>query len=339
MSGNVRKGDNQKLKMLYLVKIFSEETDEQHGLTIPQIIHRLDAYGVKATRKTLYQDFDELRHFGLDIVAEKKGREWLYFLANRKFELPELKLLVDAVQAAKFITDRKSAELIKKLEGLVSQYQGKQLQRQVVISGRIKSMNESIYHNVDKLHKAIGAGRQIRFDYYRWNTKKKLEKRNLHAPYQVSPWALMWDNENYYLVAFDAHEEKVKHYRVDKMKRITITDETRLGQEAFEAFDMPRYSKSLFHMFGGDERTVTLLAKNELVGVLIDRFGQDIPLYAVDEEHVHALVDVAISKQFLGWVIALGDAMTIVSPEDVVEDMRMEIRRLAHQYGNPLEKI
>ena len=177
MAAKERKGDNQKLKMLYLAKIFSEETDDMHPLTMPEIISMLASYGVNADRKTLYMDFEELRHFGMDIIAEKEGRSMNYYLGSRDFELPELKLLVDSVQSAKFITDKKSNELIKKLESLVSRYEAKQLNRQVVISGRIKAMNESIYYNVDKLHEAIGSDRQIRFLYYQWNVKKEMELR------------------------------------------------------------------------------------------------------------------------------------------------------------------
>ena len=231
MAGKERKGDNQKLKMLFLAKIFSEETDDNHSLTMPQIIDKLSACGVNADRKTLYLDFEELRHFGLDIIAVKEGRECFYHLGNRDFELPELKLLVDSVQSAKFITDKKSKELIKKLEALVSKYEGKQLHRQVVISGRIKTMNESIYYNVDKLHEAIGADAQIRFKYYQWNVEKKMELRKDGAWYQISPWGLMWDDENYYLVGYDAEDDKIKHYRVDKMLRISVVDVRREGKD------------------------------------------------------------------------------------------------------------
>ena len=173
MAGKERKGDNQKLKMLYLAKIFMEETDDLHTLTMPEIIAKLAAYGVNADRRTLYLDIEELRRFGLDIIAVREGRYYYYHLGERLFELAELKLLVDSVQSAKFITNRKSNELIKKIESLASRYEGKQLQRQVVISGRTKTMNESIYYNVDKLHAAIGSGCQIRFKYYKWNVKNE----------------------------------------------------------------------------------------------------------------------------------------------------------------------
>ena len=332
MAAKERKGDNQKLKMLFLAKIFSEETDDLHSLTMPEIISKLAAYGVNADRKTLYLDFEELRHFGLDIIATQIGRNCYYHLGGRDFELPELKLLVDSVQSAKFITDKKSKDLIKKLEQLVSKYEGKQLQRQVVISGRIKTMNESIYYNVDKLHEAIGAGCQIRFKYYQWNVQKQMELRRDGAWYQVSPWGLMWDDENYYLVAYDAEDDKIKHYRVDKMLRISVTDEKREGQKQFKAFNMPRYTKSLFGMYGGEETSVTIEARNDMVGVMIDRFGKDIFIVPVDEEHFKTVVNVAVSNQFLGWIMALGDGVKIVSPDAVVEQMKAEIKRLAEQY-------
>ncbi len=327
-----RKGDNQKLKMLYLLKIFSEETDDLHQLTMSQIVEKLQDYGVNANRKTLYLDFEELRNYGLDIVSCKTGHDTYYSLASRDFELPELKLLVDSVQAAKFITDKKSAELIKKLESLVSKYEGKQLHRQVVISGRIKAMNESIYYNVDRIHEAIGSGCQIRFKYFQWNVKKEMELRKSGAWYQVSPWALMWDDENYYLVAYDAEDDKIKHYRVDKMLNITVTKDRRLGQEQFRQFDMPRYTKSLFGMYGGEETKVTLEAKNDMAGIIIDRFGKDVFIVPVDEDHFQVTVTVSLSNQFLGWIMAVGDGIRIVRPDSVVERMRAEIKRLAAQY-------
>ena len=333
MAGKERAGDNQKLKMLYLLKIFSEETDDLHPLTMPEIISKLAAYGVNANRKTLYLDFEELRNFGVDIISNKVGHDCYYNIGSRDFELPELKLLVDSVQSSKFITDRKSTELIKKLESLVSKYEGKQLQRQVVISGRVKAMNESIYYNVDKLHEAIGAGCQIRFKYYQWNVDKQMELRKDGAWYQVSPWALMWDDENYYLVAFDATDGKIKHYRVDKMLSISVTKEKRLGQEQFKRFDMPRYTKSLFGMYGGEQVKVMLEARNDMVGVIIDRFGKDILIAPVDSERFRVNVDVSMSNQFLGWIMAVGDGIRIVGPDKVVEKMRAEVRRLAEQYG------
>ena len=327
-----RKGENQKLKMLYLVQLFSRETDDTHKLTMPEIISKLAADGVNADRKTLYQDFDELRRFGFDIISEKEGRNYYYYLGSRDFELPELKLLVDSVQSSKFITDKKSGQLIKKLESLVSKYEGSQLHRQVIIAGRVKTMNESIYYNVDKIHAAIGADRQIRFKYFDWNLKKEMEPRYGGRWYQLSPWALMWDDEKYYLVAYDSKHETIIHYRVDKMTQIGILDEKREGHEAFRQFNIAHYTNTLFGMYAGDETKVTIEAENRLVSVFIDRFGKDIIIAPVDDDHFRTTVTVAVSKQFFGWIMAIDGDVKVVAPNTVVEQLKAEIERLAEKY-------
>ena len=328
-----RKGENQKLKMLYIVKIFSEETDDTHRLTMPEIISRLEAYGVNADRKTLYQDFDLLRNFGIDIIATQEGRSFYYNIGSRDFELPELKLLVDSVQSSKFITDRKSSQLISKLESLVSVHEAKLLHRQVLISGRIKNMNESIYYNVDKLHEAINENKQIRFRYFDWNLKKEMQPRYDGMWYQRSPWALMWDDERYYLVVYDSKHENITHYRVDKMMDIQIIDEPREGLEAFREFNIAHYTNTLFGMFSGEETKVTLEAENYMVGVLIDRFGKDIIIAPVDDRKFRTTVTVAVSDQFLGWIIALGGDVKIVAPTPVVKKMQSLIEKMSAQYS------
>jgi predicted DNA-binding transcriptional regulator YafY len=299
---------------------------------MPEIISKLAADGVNADRKTLYQDFEELRRFGFDIISEKDGRNFYYYLGSRDFELPELKLLVDSVQSAKFITDKKSGQLIKKLESLVSKYEGSQLHRQVIISGRVKTMNESIYYNVDKIHAAIGEDRQIRFKYFDWNLKKEMEPRYGGKWYQLSPWALMWDDEKYYLVAYDSKHETIIHYRVDKMTQIGILDEKREGHEAFRKFNIAHYTNTLFGMFAGDETKVTIEAENRLVSVFIDRFGKDIIIAPVDEDHFRTTVTVAVSKQFFGWIMGIDGDVRIVAPDCVVKQIRAEIESLAERY-------
>lgn len=325
-------GDHQKLKMLYLVKIFSEETDENHGLSLQQIVEKLEAYGVNAERKTLYKDFAELEDFGLEIFSEQQGRSVVYHLAARDFELPELKLLVDAVQSSRFITEKKSRQLIKKLEGLVSVHEARQLHRQVLITGRIKAMNESIYYSVDMLHDAINADRQIRFQYFQWNVRREQELRRGGEWYQVSPWCLLWDDENYYLVAFDAREQKIKHYRVDKILRLSITDAPREGKQAFRAFDAASYARSQFGMFGGELTQVTLEGRADMVGPLIDRFGRDLTLIPQPDGRFTAHVEVAASRHFIAWIIALGDGVRVTGPESLVEAMRDEAKRLSELY-------
>ena len=326
------KGTNQKLKMLYLMKIFMEETDEDHPLTMPQLIEKLNSFGVNADRKTLYMDLEELRQFGLDIISEQEGRKWHYYIGARDFELPELKLLVDSVQSAKFMTDKKSNELIHKIESLASKHDAKKLQRQVFITGRVKTMNESIYYNVDRLHDAIATDSQIRFKYYQWNVNKEMELRRDGQWYQTSPWGLMWDDENYYLVAFNSEDGKIRHYRVDKMLNISKVDEPREGKQEFKEFNRPHYTRSLFGMFGGEEKKVTIEAANSMVGVMIDRFGKDITIVPVDKGHFQITVTVSVSDQFLGWIIALGEDVKITGPEEIVEQMRQMAKRLAEQY-------
>lgn len=321
-----------KMKMLHLIRIFSQETDDEHALTLQEIIAKLAALNISADRKTLYSDFEDLRQFGFDIIALQRNHTTYYHLGERDFELPELKLLVDSVQAAKFITTRKSRELIRKLERYASVYQAAQLHRQVYIAGRVKAMNESIYYNIDRLHSAINAGVQIRFQYGQWNLNKEMELRRGGNWYRVSPWALTWDNEKYYLVAYDAGTNMIKHFRVDKMLRIKTLDEPRLGQEAFRAFDMTVYGKSVFGMFSSEETTVTLEAENHMVGILIDRFGKDVGITPISDSHFHATVNVVVSTQFIGWIVGLGKSIRIVAPDALVERMREEIHRLSEQY-------
>ena len=325
-------GDHQKLKMLYLVKIFSEETDENHALSLQQIVEKLEDYGVNAERKTLYKDFAELEDFGLEILSEQQGRSVVYHLAARDFELPELKLLVDAVQSSKFITEKKSRQLIKKLEGLVSVHEARHLHRQVLITGRIKAMNESIYYNVDKLHDAINADRQIRFQYFQWNVRREQELRRGGEWYQISPWCLLWDDENYYLVAFDARDQKIKHYRVDKILRLSITDAPREGKQQFRAFDAASYARSQFGMFGGELTHVTLEGRADMAGPLIDRFGKDLTLIPQADGCFTAHVEVAASRHFIAWIVALGDGVRIVGPESLVAAMHDEAKRLSELY-------
>jgi len=327
-----RKGDNQKLKMLYLVRIFHEETDDRHSLTMQEIISKLEAYGVNADRKTIYRDIEELRKLDYDIIATKEARNVYYHLGSREFELPELKLLVDAVQSSKFITDKKSNQLIKKLEALGSKYEGSKLQRQVLIAGRVKTMNERIYYNVDKIHEAIHSDRQITFRYYDWDLNKEMQPRYDGMWYRMSPWALVWDDEMYYLVVYDAKYDRITHYRVDKMKEISLLDDPREGKKAFSEFNIARYTNSLFGMYAGDETKVTLECRNEMAGVMIDRFGTDIIIVPKDEEHFLTTVTVAVSSHFLGWIMSLGGDVCIVSPESVVEQMRETIEQLSRQY-------
>lgn len=327
------KASNQKLKLIYLMKILLENTDEIHSISMSEIIDSLNRYGISAERKSIYSDMECLRQYGMDIIGEQEDRTYYYHVGNRQFELPELKLLVDSVQAAKFITTKKSNELIKKIEGFASKYEANQLQRQVYVAERVKTMNESIYLNVDAIHNAIASNHQIRFQYFQWNVKKKMELRHDGEFYEVSPWALSWDDENYYLVAYDSKAEQIKHYRVDKMLHIEECSSNREGKHCFKEFDMAIYAKKMFAMYGGEEADVRIECDNSLVGAMIDRFGRDIMILPTDENHFVINVKVAVSMQFIHWVMALGNGAKITGPEHVVVAVREEIKRLQEQYS------
>ena len=325
-------GINQKLKLLYLADIFRRRTDEDHMLTLPEITDLLQENGVEVERKTMYTDFDELRKYGLDIQKEKIGNYSYYHLVNREFETAELKLIIDSIQSAKFITERKSRELIKKIEKLASDFDAQDLQRQVLVAGRVKSMNESVYINVDALHRAINEKKQIRFQYSRWNMKKQLEKRHNGEFFQVTPWALMWDDENYYLVAYDPIADMIKHYRVDKMSNIQEVEGKREGRQLFRDLNTSEYAKQHFGMFTGELKEVELLVDNELIGVMIDRFGKRIRVIPVDENHFKTIVKVAVSPQFLGWLLALGDKIKVINPTDVESLVKKKILAIQKLY-------
>lgn len=326
------KGTNQKFKLYRLAQIMLERTDDDHYITMPEIIAALGEYEITADRKSIYTDLKDLEVLGIEVEGEPAGKGYHYHVVSRPFELPELKLLVDAIQSSKFITEKKTNTLIRKLEKLVSRYEAMKLQRQVYVSGRIKTMNESIYYTVDAIHNAISENKKIRFQYYQWNVKKEMELRREGAYYCVSPWGLSWDDENYYLVGYDSEAGEIRHYRVDKMLHIRMTEEAREGREHFRKLDMADYAKKSFGMFGGKEEKVKLLVDNSLAGVMIDRFGKDIIMVPGKGEHFTVNVTVHVSRQFLGWVFSLGEKVKILGPEEVARAMRREGERLTEQY-------
>ena len=321
------RGNNQKLKLLYLAKIFQEKTDDEHYLTMPQIIAELGKYGIDANRKSVYDDIEALNTFGIDILKERIGPQTFYHCGDREFEIAELKFLVDAIQSSKFITVKKTRELIKKFESLVSIYDAKLLEREVYVAGRIKNMDETIYYAIDAVHTAISEGHMIQFKYFSWNIKGEKEYRRGGKIYEISPWALCWDDENYYMIGFDSENDMLKHYRVDKMTDIKVIDKRREGTEIFKNQDKAVYTKKRFRMFAGEEQTVTLKCKNYLSNVIVDQFGNDVRMRPVDEEHFTVNVDVAVSYQFYGWLIALGGDAVITKPESVKKEMEELLKK------------
>ncbi len=315
------KSTNQKTKLLHLRHMLLRQTDEDHPLTVPQMIEALARQDIRAERKSIYDDLEALRQFGLD-VQSRKGKNPGWFVGGRDFELPEVKLLMDAVQSSRFITQKKSDALIRKLEGLASVHQAGQLQRQVYVSGRIKVMNESIYYNVDKLHTAIAGQKAITFQYFDLDIARKKVLRQEGKRYAVSPYGLIWNSENYYLVAFDHAHQEMRHYRVDKMTEIVVTCMDREGRDRYPAFHLAEYGQKHFGMYGGQEMKVTLRGRRDKAGLVWDRFGQDVILVPDGEEYFTVTLPVVISPQFFGWLLGLGGSVTLIRPRDAVNAYR-----------------
>ena len=326
------KGTNQKLKLLYLQQMLLEQTDEDTPLSTSRIIEQLEENGVSAERKSIYDDMEQLRLFGLDVQC-RKGRGAGWFVGDRDFQLPELKLLMDAVQSSRFITQKKSDALIRKLEKLASRGQARQLQRQVYVSGRVKTMNESIYYNVDRLHQALSARKVITFKYFDLDIRKQRRYRHDGKRYTVTPFGLIWDNENYYLTAFDHGSGQTRHYRVDKMDSISLTNLERQGAAEEKNYHPADYAQRHFGMFRGEEVTVTLRGKARMVGVVLDRFGQDLILIPDGEDHFTVTLPVMVSPQFFGWLFGLEGDVEVIRPRKVVEEYRARLGKQLEKYS------
>ncbi|MBE5997294.1 MAG: WYL domain-containing transcriptional regulator [Lachnospiraceae bacterium] len=323
---------DRKQALLIMMRELLAKTDEEHSLNATELGKILESEGCPVDRRTIYANIEALENFGLDII-KKEGSTGGYYIGSREFELPELKLLVDAVQASRFITEKKSAELIRKLGRLINEQRARDLNRTVFIRGRMKTENERIYYNVDAIHEAMNHDQQISFQYAEWTPKKRLVVKKGGARYQVSPWALTWDDENYYLIAFDEGAGIIKHFRVDKIMKLKDSEERRNGQQHFRNFDLAKYAKKTFGMYGGKDECVTLRCDNHLAGVVIDRFGSGVMMIPEGEEHFHVTVEVAVSRQFYGWVTSIGSGMEITGPAEVREGYKAYLSEILGHYS------
>lgn len=324
---------NEKLKILCIMKILLEKTDEDHSITVNEIIRDLESYGTSAERKSIYSDICLLEDFGLDIICMRsKGKANRYFIGTREFEMPELKLLVDAVQSSRFITYKKSRELIKKLGSLCSVYEAKTLQRQVIVADRVKTMNESIYYNIDVIHNAIHGNRQIRFQYSDYTVDKDIKFRRGGEYYIASPYALHWSEGNYYLISYYERYEGISNFRVDRMRNVDILDKKRKMTEEFKDFDVVDYANKIFRMYSGDLETVKLQFDSSLINVVIDRFGKDVFIYNKRENSFSICVEIIISNTFLGWLFMFGDKVKILSPESLKRKMENKAKKVLQLY-------
>jgi predicted DNA-binding transcriptional regulator YafY len=328
------KSKNQKLKILYILEAL-KKADEDNPISVSELIEYLASNGIKAERKSIYDDLDALELFGYDIIR-KKSKNGGVFLGNREFELPEIKLLVDAVQSSKFISESKSNKLIEKLATLAGGGDRTAiLKRQVTVYGKVKTRNENVYNSIDKIHTAMAENRMISFLYYTYIVEDgKIKKvcRHEGKKYYASPWSLTWNDEFYYMLAYDEKSEIIKHFRVDKMTDISILRKERRGKTAFGLAGISGYTNSVFSMFGGVDENVRISCDNSLIGAVIDRYGSDIPILKESDERFIFTAKVKVSPQFFAWVFSFGTGMEIVYPENVVQQMKAYLESIYKIY-------
>lgn len=310
---------NQKSRILYLMKILCEQTDEDHAMSIGEIIKELAVYGFKAERKSLYSDIETLREFGIDISMYARRK---YFVAQRSWQLPELRLLIDAVSASHFITQKKTVELINKLSGLSSMHHREKLvQASRLCPPCLKTTNESIYYILDAISDALANHLAVSFNYYEYSLSKQKKLRRGGQVYMTMPLGTMWSGENYYLLAYDTRDEIIKHFRVDKIANISLL----MGAVPLSGlprdFDLSKYIRQVFSMYSGISTTIRLRFKNSLIGVIIDRFGDDVLIFGHDDGTFSISATVSVGKSFYGWLFSLGDGVDILSPTWVREEI------------------
>ena len=323
------KSDNQKLKIFYILDYMQRNSNPDRLVRAGELIEMLDRqHGISCDRKTVYSDIQALQDYGVDIVS-LPGRNGGYYIASRNFELPELKLLIDAVQSSRYLTEKKSRELIEKLCNQCNEQDAKLLTRTVLISGRVKSMNETIYYNVDAIQEAIGLNRQITFRYFDWDFGGK--RRYREKEYLASPYGLCQDNENCYLLAY-AERHGITSYRVDRMSDIRVCEQSRIPCAELTGKALHEHANRLFQMFSGDAVDVKLRFHRDLLNVVIDRFGKDTMLIPDGDEHFNFTVRVAVSPMFLSWVIGFGSKAKVLYPQSVIEACKAMCKEAMEQY-------
>lgn len=321
--------DNQKLKILYIWDYLQKNSHQDKPVRANELISMLNQHGISCDRKTIYSDITALQDFGVDIIHQS-GKTGGYYIGTRNFELPELKLLIDAVQSSRYLTEKKSRELIEKLCTLCNEQDARLVRRDVYVSGRVKSMNETIYYNVDAIQEAISQNRQITFRYFDWGLNGARVYRQ--KSYTASPYGLCQDNENCYLLALSPRHG-ITSYRVDRISDIQLEDDSRLPCPELTGKNLTEYASRMFQMFSGDQVSVKLQFHRELSNVVIDRFGKDTMLIPDGEDHFVFTVQVAVSPLFLSWVMGFGEKAKILYPQSVAEECKKMARRILEQYG------
>ena len=325
------KNEKQKQKLYRILEIMLKKTDEKHGLSINELISELSEFGIKAERKSIYDDFLTLEEIGFP-VSKLPTRPPKYYLEERIFELAELKMLVDAIQSSKFITAAKSRDIIAKLEIFAGVHNSRELSRQVYVEDRIKTANTSAVYNVDAIHNAINEGKKLSFMYFYYDREKRKVFRNSSKPYTVSPCALIWSEENYYLVALDESADVIKNFRVDKMQDAKVLDYPRKDDARVKKFNPADYSKRIFGMYGGREELVTVECRENLAGAMIDRFGMDV-LFQKTDFGFKFTTRLMVSPNFFAWVLGFGDEIRIVAPESLKDEFVEKINKISKNYS------
>jgi len=310
---------NQKIKLVVLQRIFLEETDVNHPITMNQIIAKLSAKGISAERKSIYDDIETLRMLGTDIKTVR-SKSTGYYVDKREFELSELKLLTDAVASSRFIPENQSNALMNKLSSLACVYDRPSLNRRVFVSNRSKNSRNDVLKTIDVLHDAMEKDLSVKFKYFSWTALKEKEYRRHGEFYHISPWALVWDDSCYYLIGYDNVINEIRHFRVDKMEKILLSSLSRQGKKEFKLFDINAYADASFGMFGGKPERITLRCSNRLANVMLDRFGKDTALLK-DGDGFKIAVNVIPGPVFLGWVLSFGGEVEILSPKAVSEEL------------------
>ena len=310
-----------KPRIICLLRLLEKYTDEEHQLTTTELSHMLESeYGLTVHRVTFKKDIEALQEMGYDIV-ETRSSQNKYFMGDRKFEIPELKLLIDAVESSKFITSNKSKILIDKINDLASIYQVKKLKRNNYVVKNIKPDNEQIYYIVDAINDAINENKQISFQYYDFTGLKKKVLKNNGEIYTISPYHLTWNGDYYYVLGYSEKREKVITFRVDRIATIpTILEKESYPQP--EGFDLNEFTKTVFKMFEGDVVEVDLRCDNSLMKTIIDKFGEDVTTLAYDMNSFRVITDVAASPTFYGWVFGFSGKIQILGPENVKEEYK-----------------
>lgn len=323
--------ENQKLKLLYLAKIFQEETDGKAGLTMPQIIEHLREYGISAERKALYRDIKALREFGMDIQRYNRS-PMQYALANREFSQPELLLLVDAVQSSRFLDMEKSRELIDSIRTLASKRQRETLSKRMHVEGRIKMQNESVFYNVDIVQEAIQAHRRVSFHYFKYDVEKKKVRQHGGDRYLETPVELIYSDGYYYLVTYNDKHDGFTNYRVDRMTEVMVSDEPATRNERIASFDPEAYTAQAFSMFNGEPKTISLIVDGEVMSSIVDRFGSDVESHALDGSHARVYARVKVSDVFYGWLAQFGTKVRVEKPRSVVQGYTEYLQRIVSAY-------